>query len=267
MRAGKPALHVGYEIAFVALVAIAAVAVSLRVAHGMIGLLGAALALVMLATALIDRQLFVIPDSLSAAGLILAVIHALALEPDAMLSAVALAAARGAALALTFLAVRSGYARLRGRQGLGLGDVKLAGVAGTWLDWSMMPIAVELAAVAALSFYLFRVGVLGRPSAALRLVLRAGRLAVLGFSKFHLNRQARSRDQQTEADSAAFERPPAAVFVPDGTSIALMKGAIVANRYEDSQPRMHSRLARSRSATRSDCIPGILVTPVAKSAS
>jgi len=141
-----------------------------------------------------------------------------------MVSAVALAAARSAALALTFLAVRSGYARLRGRQGLGLGDVKLAGVAGTWLDWSMMPIAVELAAVAALSFYLFRVGVLGRPSAALRLVLRAGRLAVLGFSKFHLNRQARSRDQQTEADSAAFERPPAAVFVPDGTSIALMKG-------------------------------------------
>ena len=168
--AGGGKLHASYEIFIVALVAIAAVAVSLRVAHGMIGLLGAALALVMLATALIDRQLFVIPDSLSAAGLILAVLHALALEPDAMVSAVALAAARGAALALTFLAVRSGYARLRGRQGLGLGDVKLAGVAGTWLDWSMMPIAVELAAVAALSFYLFRVGVLGRPfSAAHRL--------------------------------------------------------------------------------------------------
>ena len=140
------------------------------VAHGMIGLLGAALALVMLATALIDRRRFVIPDSLSALGLILGVFHAVALEPDAMVSAVALAAARGAAFALTFLAVRSGYARLRCRQGLGLGDVELAGVAGAWLDWSMMPIAVELAAVAALSFYLFRVGVLGQPfSAAHRL--------------------------------------------------------------------------------------------------
>ena len=168
--AGGGKLHAGYEIFFVALVAIAAVAVSLRVAPGMIGLLGAALALVMLAIALIDRRRFVIPDSLSALGLILGIFHALAVEPDAIVSAVSLALARGAALALTFLAVRSGYARLRGRQGLGLGDVKLAGVAGTWLDWSMMPIAVELAAVAALSFYLFRVGVLGRPfSAAHRL--------------------------------------------------------------------------------------------------
>jgi leader peptidase (prepilin peptidase)/N-methyltransferase len=124
--AGGGKLHASYEIFIVALVAIAAVAVSLRVAPGLIGLLGAALALVMLAIALIDGRRFVIPDSLSALGLILGVLNALALDPDAMVSAVALAAARGAALALTFLAVRSGYARLRGRQGLGLGDVKLA---------------------------------------------------------------------------------------------------------------------------------------------
>jgi leader peptidase (prepilin peptidase)/N-methyltransferase len=163
LRAGMPALHAGYETAIVALVAVAAVAVSLRVAPGMTGLLGAALALVMLAIAVIDRQRFVIPNSLNALGLILALLHALVLDPDAMFSAVALAAARGAVLALTFLAVRSVYARLRGRQGLGLGDVKLAAVAGAWLDWLMMPIAVELAAFAALSFYLLRAGVLGRP--------------------------------------------------------------------------------------------------------
>ena len=34
--------------------------------------------------------------------------------------------------AAAFLAVRRGYFLLRGRQGLGLGDVKLAGVAGAW---------------------------------------------------------------------------------------------------------------------------------------
>ena len=37
----------------------------------------------------------------------------------------------------SFFALRYGYARLRGRQGLGLGDVKLAFVAGAWLDWLM----------------------------------------------------------------------------------------------------------------------------------
>jgi leader peptidase (prepilin peptidase)/N-methyltransferase len=39
---------------------------------------------------------------------------------------------------------------------LGLGDVKLAAVAGAWLDWLTIPIAIELAAFAALSAYLFR---------------------------------------------------------------------------------------------------------------
>jgi len=37
-----------------------------------------------------------------------------------------------------------------------LGDVKLAGVAGAWLDWLTIPIAVEIAAVAALAAYVMR---------------------------------------------------------------------------------------------------------------
>jgi leader peptidase (prepilin peptidase)/N-methyltransferase len=70
-----------------------------------------------------------------------------------MLHGVAIAILRGTLLALIFFAIRSGYARLRGRQGLGLGDVKLAFVAGAWLDWTMIPIAIQLAAFAALSAY------------------------------------------------------------------------------------------------------------------
>jgi leader peptidase (prepilin peptidase)/N-methyltransferase len=137
----------------VGLVAAAAVTISILSAPGMIGLLAASLALVMLAIAIIDWHRFIIPDWLNATGFCLAIVHAVAKEQTAMVSAVASAAIRGGLLALIFLALRYGYARLRGRQGLGLGDVKLALVAGAWLDWQMIPIAIELAVFAALSAY------------------------------------------------------------------------------------------------------------------
>jgi leader peptidase (prepilin peptidase) / N-methyltransferase len=139
---------------------------SLVSAPGTIGFLGAGLALVALAIAVIDGRSFVIPDGLNVAGASLALLHAAAQEPVAMLQAVVLAALRGLVLALIFLALRWGYARLRGRHGLGLGDVKLAFVAGAWLDWLMIPIAIQLAAFAALSGYLLRDLVLGRSFSA-----------------------------------------------------------------------------------------------------
>ena len=122
----------------------------------MIGFLGAGLALAMLAIAVIDWRSFIIPDWLNAVGGSLALMHAAAQEPEAMLQAVAVAALRGIMLALVFLALRYGYARYRGRQGLGLGDVKLAFVAGAWLDVFMVPVAIQLAVFAALSAYLVR---------------------------------------------------------------------------------------------------------------
>jgi leader peptidase (prepilin peptidase) / N-methyltransferase len=83
-----------------------------------------------------------------------------------MLLALAVAIARGTVLALLFLTIRHVYVRVRGRQGLGLGDIKLAGVAGVWLDWSTMPLAIEIAALAALAMYASRQFVLGRPISA-----------------------------------------------------------------------------------------------------
>jgi leader peptidase (prepilin peptidase)/N-methyltransferase len=158
--------HVGRSLLF-GLVAIASISASLAAAPSVLGVLGAALALLMMTIAVIDWRSFIIPDPLTLAGLVLALIHAAAQEPihepDAMLRAAATAAIRGAVLALAFLIIRNGYARIRGRQGLGLGDVKLAGVAGAWLGWSMMPIAIQVAAFAALSAYLLRHFVLGRP--------------------------------------------------------------------------------------------------------
>src|SRR5262249_21151438 len=114
------------------------------------------LALVMLAIAVIDWRSFIIPDWLNAIGAGLALVHAAAQAPEAMLRAVATATLRGLLLALIFLGLRYFYARFRGRQGLGLGDVKLVFVAGAWLDWVMIPLAIQFAAFAALSVYLLR---------------------------------------------------------------------------------------------------------------
>jgi leader peptidase (prepilin peptidase)/N-methyltransferase len=151
-------------------VAIASVTASLAATPGILGVLGAALAFLMITIAVIDWRSFIIPDPLTIAGLVLAFAHAAAQAapggPDAMAQAVAIATLRGAVLAVVFLIVRNGYSRLRGKQGLGLGDVKLAAVAGAWLDWQFMPVAIEIAAFVALSAYLLRQVLFGRPVSA-----------------------------------------------------------------------------------------------------
>jgi leader peptidase (prepilin peptidase)/N-methyltransferase len=146
--------------------AAALVYVSVTCAPGTVGVLGAGLALVVLVIAVIDWRYFIIPNSLNAVGGLLALVQAAALEQEAMLHGVAIAMLRGTMLALIFLAIRVGYARLRGWQGLGLGDVKLAFVAGAWLDWAMIPVAIQLAAFAALSAYIVRQLAFGRSFSA-----------------------------------------------------------------------------------------------------
>jgi len=143
------------------LLAVGVVAVSFAVAPGAPGAFGAGLGLIMLAIAAVDARRFIIPNELVAAALALGLLHAVIEDTDSALAGLALALLRGAVLALLFLGLRWLYAWWRGREGLGLGDVKLAAAAGAWLDWPSMPLAVEIAAVAALAVYAM-VHVLGR---------------------------------------------------------------------------------------------------------
>jgi leader peptidase (prepilin peptidase)/N-methyltransferase len=139
----------GRRAAVLALVFAAAVASALA-APGLQGLLGGGLAVLMIAIAIIDARLFIIPDRLTLAAFALGLLYAL-LDPQPPLYAILIALARGTVVGLAFLAVRVIYLRIRGRDGIGLGDVKLAAVGGVWLDWPPMAFAVEVAALAALA--------------------------------------------------------------------------------------------------------------------
>jgi leader peptidase (prepilin peptidase)/N-methyltransferase len=147
-------------IAALAIVAIAAGLVSLWAAPGLAGILGALLALDVLAIAWIDAHRFIIPDELTLAALVLGLVNA-GLEPwpegwNAVFASIGAALLRGVVLAGCFFALRAVYGWLRGREGIGLGDVKLAGAAGVWLAWSTIPVAIEIAALAALTVYVVR---------------------------------------------------------------------------------------------------------------
>ncbi|MFD2183669.1 prepilin peptidase [Rhodoplanes azumiensis] len=146
-----------------ALAGSAAALVSIAVVPGPAGWLGGALAGVATAIAAVDRRSFVIPDPLTAAGLILGLVHAAVTSGDgAIVAAVADAAMRAGVSAAVFGLLWAVYRWLRGRDGLGLGDVKLAAVAGAWLGWPIIPVAVEIAALAALTMHAVRVHGRGR---------------------------------------------------------------------------------------------------------
>ena len=138
---------------FLSFALLAAVAGSLAAGPGAEGLSGAFLAALMLAIAIADSQRYVIPNALSGAAVALALLRAGAIGPEPGLSAMIWAAFRAAAVTAPLLLLMIGYRRWRGRDGLGLGDIKLAAVAGAWLGFVTIFAVIELAALSALGAY------------------------------------------------------------------------------------------------------------------
>jgi len=130
--------------------------VSFAVAPGLDGALGGALGLIMLGVAAADSRRFIVPNALSGGAFALGICNAAAANPDSGVESALMALCRAAFAAGLFLLVRIAYRSLRGREGLGLGDVKLAGAAGAWLSLPILPIAIEIAALAALAAYVLR---------------------------------------------------------------------------------------------------------------
>ena len=104
----------------------------------------------MLAGAEIDARTFLLPDLITAGALVSGLIAAAIFDPVSAWLGLATAAARAAGTALVLGLVRAGYARLRNREGLGLGDIKLAGALGAWLPLEAIPLCFALATAAAL---------------------------------------------------------------------------------------------------------------------
>jgi leader peptidase (prepilin peptidase)/N-methyltransferase len=148
---------------FLSLAALATVSISLVASPGPDGLFGALLGLLMLGIAITDNRRYIIPNELTAAALVLALLRAGMIGPDADRTAVMWAALRAAAITVPLLALMIGYRRWRGRDGLGLGDIKLAAVAGAWLGLVTIFAVIELATLAALGAYFINARLRKRP--------------------------------------------------------------------------------------------------------
>jgi len=115
-----------------------------------VALASTALGALMIAGADVDARTFLLPDVVTGAAIICGIAAAPALDALDPWSAVAAAAERAAATAGLLALVRWCYGWLRGREGLGLGDVKLAAAVGAWLPLEAIPLCFGLAAAAAL---------------------------------------------------------------------------------------------------------------------
>jgi leader peptidase (prepilin peptidase)/N-methyltransferase len=142
---------------------LAAVGASLAAAPGPEGVLGAFLGALMLGIASSDFRRYIIPNELTGAAIGLALLRAGTVGPEAGWEALLWAAGRALAIALPLLALMAGYRWWRGRDGLGLGDIKLAGVAGAWLGVVTLFAVVELATLSALGAYFAAAAIRRRP--------------------------------------------------------------------------------------------------------
>ena len=106
----------------------------------------------LLTLAVIDVRHYLLPDVLTLplipAGLLVAWLHDPSVLRDALIGA--------AAGFVGFAFVAGVYRKLRRREGLGFGDVKLLAAAGAWTGWAALPSIVLIASVLALIITLAR---------------------------------------------------------------------------------------------------------------
>lgn len=102
----------------------------------------------------VDARCYLLPDLVTLGGLTCGIAAAAVMEPFSPWLAITAALARAAVTAGVLAAVRGVHRRLSGLEGLGRGDVKLAGAIGAWLPAELIPSCFAIATAAALGFVL-----------------------------------------------------------------------------------------------------------------
>ena len=110
----------------------------------------AVLGALMISGADVDARTLLLPNIVTWGGLGSGLIAAAALDPDNPWRGIAVAIARAGGTAFALASLQWCYARLRAREGLGLGDIKLAAAVGAWLPIEAIPLCFGLASGAAL---------------------------------------------------------------------------------------------------------------------
>ncbi len=127
--------------------ALAAALWSLAVLPGWLAWAGAGLGWALIALAAADARHGILPDEITLPRIVAGLAVAWGIDP--MLTA---HNAIGAAAGFAFVvAVREVYRRLRGREGMGLGDAKLLAAAGAWVGWQGLAGVLLIAAATGLA--------------------------------------------------------------------------------------------------------------------
>ena len=153
----------GAQLLSIVVALVAGCGISLAAAPGLEGMFGAGLFTVTLAIAVVDWRAMIIPDWLNGGLLALGLVQAVYFAGEGGRSAAAFdALLRGMVLGGVLCLVRILYRRFRARDGLGLGDVKLAAAGGVWTGWTMLPVVIEISALSALAIFLVAPRLTGR---------------------------------------------------------------------------------------------------------
>jgi leader peptidase (prepilin peptidase) / N-methyltransferase len=108
------------------------------------------LGLLMIAGTDVDARTFLLPDVVTFGAAVCGILAAPLLATGDAWSSLGAACLRAGGMAILLGGLRITHMKLRGREGLGLGDVKLAAAVGAWLPLEAIPYCFGLASATAL---------------------------------------------------------------------------------------------------------------------